>query len=173
MPTRVRSRGTPAQVAVWLGLSVVTLVADYFIGPTIQFPALFVIPVTLAAWNTGAGWGLLLAVVLPLGRLYLVTIAEAPWSFTESAINAAIRIAVLGGFAWLVDRVRRQSEALARRVGLLEGLYPMCAVCGRVRTAHGAWQPLEEYVRSHEQDRLAPEVCPACARAHGESATRR
>ncbi len=173
MPTRDRPRGTTAHVVVWVGLSVATLAADYFIGPMIQFPALFVIPVCMAAWYNGAGWGLLLAIVLPLGRLYLVSIADAPWSFLESWINAAIRIVVLGGFAWLVDRTARQSAALARRVGLLEGLYPMCAVCGKVRTADGEWEPLERYVRSREKDHLSPEVCPICAREHGESSARR
>ena len=173
MPTRARPRGTSVHVVVWLGLSVATLVADYFIGPEIQFPALFVIPVSLAAWYNGAGWGLLLAVALPLCRLYLVSVADAPWSPLESSINAAIRIGVLGGFAWLVDRTARQSAALARRVGLLEGLYPMCAVCGKVRTGDGEWEPLERYVRSREKDRLAPEVCPGCASEHGESTARR
>jgi len=173
MPTRVRPRGTLVHVAIWLGLSVATLVADYFIGPQIQFPALFVIPVSLAAWYSGALWGLLLALALPLCRLYLVSVADAPWSPLESSINAAIRIVVLGAFAWLVDRTARQSAALARRVGLLEGLYPLCAVCGKVRTAEGQWEPLEGYVRSREQDHLAPEVCPACASEHGESAARR
>jgi hypothetical protein len=173
MPIRLRPRGTPTHLAVWLGLSVAVLAADYLIGPMIQFPALFVIPVSLAAWYNGAGWGLLLAVLLPLGRLYLVTIADAPWSFYESAVNAAIRIGVLSAFAWLVDRSARQSAALARRVGLLEGLHPMCAVCGKVRTADGGWEPLEHYVRSREKDRLAPEVCPTCAGMHGESTTRR
>ena len=111
--------------------------------------------------------------MLPLCRLYLVSIADAPWSFYESAINAAIRIVVLGAFAWLVDRTARQSAALARRVGLLEGLYPVCAVCRRVRAADGQWEPLERYVMSKEKDRLAPEVCPDCAGQHGESSTRR
>ena len=173
MPDQTCPRGTPKHVAVWLGLSVAVLIADYFIGPMIQFPALFVIPVSLAAWYNGAGWGLLLAVLLPLGRLYLVTIADAPWSFYESAVNAAIRMAVLGAFAWLVDRTAQQSAALARRVGLLEGLYPVCAVCGRVRAADDRWEPLERYVMSREKDRLAPEVCPSCASEHGESSTRR
>jgi len=159
MPTRARPRGTTAHVALWVGLSVATLAADYVIGPMIQFPALFVIPVSMAAWYNGVGWGVLLAVVLPLGRLYLVSIADAPWSLFESSINAAIRIVVLGGFAWLVDRTAQQAAALARRVGLLEGLYPMCAVCGQVRTADDEWEPLERYVRSREKDRLAPEVC--------------
>jgi len=173
MPTRARPRGNMAHVVVWLGLSAATLAADYYIGPAIQFPALFVIPVSLAAWYSGVGWGLLLAVVLPLGRLYLVSIADAPWSFFESSINAAIRVVVLGAFAWLVDRTARQSEALARRVGLLEGLSPMCAVCRKIRTGDGRWQQLEDYVVSKEKDRLAPEVCPDCAGAHGESVARR
>lgn len=168
-----RRRGRPIHVVFWLGLSAATLVADYFIGPVIQFPALFIVPVSIAAWYSGRVWGLLLAVILPLGRLYLTTIADPPWSLAESSINAAIRIAVLGAFAWLIDRSAVQSEALSRRVGLLEGLYPLCAVCKKVRSEGNRWEALEDYVLSREKDRLAPEVCPECARLHGESAARR
>jgi len=123
-PTRFRRRGKPIGVVTWLGLSIAVLAADYFTSRAIQFAALFVIPVSLAAWWGGRAWGLLLAVALPLSRLYLTTIDEIPSSFLDSSVNAAIRIAVLGAFAWLVDRTARQSEALAHRVGLLEGLYP-------------------------------------------------
>jgi len=87
MPTAAVHRGRTIHVVAWLGLSLLVLVVDYFIGPGIQFPALFIVPVSIAAWYSGRVWGVLLAVALPLGRLYLTTITDTPWSVTESVIK--------------------------------------------------------------------------------------
>jgi hypothetical protein len=97
-------------------MSIVVVAVDYLSGPIIQFPALFIIPVSLAAWYNGSVWGLSLAIALPLVRLYFTTILDAPWSFTEAAINAAIRMTVLGAFAVLVDLIAVQARALSARV---------------------------------------------------------
>lgn len=43
-----RQRGTPIYAAYWLSISLIVVAIDYSGGPVIQFPALFIIPVSLA-----------------------------------------------------------------------------------------------------------------------------
>jgi hypothetical protein len=168
-----RSRGKPSHALYWSALSLVVLALDYAMGPVIQFPAAFVLPVSLAAWWSGRLWGLLLAVLLPLARLHVVWVSNPPWTMVEATINAVIRMGVLGMLAVLVDRVAVQREALSRRVELLEGVLPVCAVCKRVRDEEARWHPIERYLLMRSTERGRPEVCPDCAREAGEAFDRR
>ena len=168
-----RARGKPFYAIYWVGMSIVVVAVDYLAGPVIQFPALFILPISLAAWYSGVVWGLALAVGLPVVRLYFTTILDAPWSFTEAAINAAIRMTVLGAFAFLVDRIAVQAKALSERVEILEGMLPVCAICKRIRDDGEKWQPVEQYFLTQSKDHISHEVCPDCARRVGETFDRR
>lgn len=169
-----RRRGRPRYIVYWVGLSAVVLAIDYALGPVIQFPAAFILPVSLAAWYNGRAWGLALAVLLPLVRLYFVAISDPPWTIAEAAANAAIRAGVLGLFAVLVDRVAVQREALSRRVEALEQFLPVCAVCKRIkREADATWYPVEHYLRLSSEESRRALVCPDCAREAGETFERR
>jgi len=55
-------------IASLIGLSLIILAFDYVYGPQIRFPILFIIPIWLASWYLGKGFGLSLAVILPLIR---------------------------------------------------------------------------------------------------------
>ena len=173
MPSLAPQRGRLIFAIYWSAISLVVVALDYVSGPVIQFPAAFVIPVSLAAWYNGWRWGVALSVVLPLVRLYFTTILNTPWSFTEAAINAGIRVAVLGFFAVLIDRVATQAAALSKRVQILEGMLPVCAVCKRISDERKTWHPLEQYVLSQSKDRISHEVCPDCAAKLGEAMDRR
>lgn len=105
--------------------------------------------------------------------MYFTTILDTPWSFTEAAINAGIRIAVLAFFAFLVDRVSVQSAALRQRVAVLEGILPVCLVCKRIRDERARWLPLEEYTRSPTAKEGTNEVCPDCRSKLTETYDRR
>jgi hypothetical protein len=165
-------RGRPIYAAYWLAVSLAVIGLDYVIGPTVQLTAIFIIPVSLAAWYNGWPWGLALAVALPLVRLYFTTILETPWSFTEAAINAGIRILVLGSFAVAVDRVAH-TRALNRRMQILEGMLPICAVCKRIRGEDQRWQRLDQYLLAQSKDQISNEVCPDCSARLGETFDRR
>lgn len=171
---RAPQRGRLVYALYWSAISLVVLALDYLSGPVIQFPAVFVIPVSLAAWYNGRWWGAVLAVVLPLVRLYFTTILNAPWSFTDAAVNAGIRIIVLGSFAFLVDRVAVQGVALNKRVQILEGMLPICPMCKRIRDERETWHPLDEpYVLSQAEGRISHEVCPDCGTKAAEAFDRR
>ncbi len=173
VPSLAPQRGRLIFALYWSAISLAVVALDYLSGPVIQFPAVFVIPVSLAAWYNGWPWGVALSVVLPLVRLYFTTILDTPWSFAEAAVNAGIRIAVLGFFAVLIDRVAIQTAALSSRVQILEGMLPVCAVCKRIRDERATWHPLEQYVLSQSKDQISNEVCPDCAASFGETSVRR
>lgn len=147
--------------AGWLALSLLCLAIDYRTGPVIQFPLVYLAPISLASWFGGRIWGLALAVILPLCRLYFRTVWDPPWTLLESSINAAIRITVFATFAWLIDRTARQMREL-ERTRLLEAMVGVCSVCKNIRDRRSnAWQPLEAYVNTHPDD-FRPDVCPDC-----------
>ncbi|MBZ5558519.1 MAG: DUF4118 domain-containing protein [Acidobacteriia bacterium] len=145
----------------WVALSVACLAIDYETGPVIEFPVVYLAPISLASWFSGRVWGLALAVVLPLCRLYFRTIWNPPWSFQESSINAAIRITVFASFAWLIDRTARQMREL-KHTYLLESMLGVCSVCKNIRNPRSnEWEPLDAYVKAHPED-FRPDVCPGC-----------
>ncbi len=154
-----------------IALSIGCLAIDYALGPFIQFPIVYLVPVSLAAWNSGRTLGLALAVILPLCRLYFITLWDPPWTFLESAVNAAIRIAVLASFAWLVDRTATQTRRLTSEVFLLTGMLPVCGRCRKIRQA-GDWQPLNTYILQHPGE-FKHELCPDCTQISNEVFDRR
>ena len=154
-------------------LSIVVLGVEFFTGPVIQFPILFIIPVSLAAWGAGRTAGLVFAIALPLARLLFAGAQEAPWVFAESVLNMVVRITVLGAFAVLVDRTARQERALSARVRTLETILPVCEICKRIKSDDENWDPLEEYVARHGST-VSQVLCPRCATEHyGETFDRR
>lgn len=150
----------------WIALAALMVVTDFLVGPYVQFPVAFVVPVGLATWYSGRWWGLALAVVLPLVRLYFVSLWNVPWGFEYSVLNAAIRMVVLGGFALLIDRVAQQERELARRVDVLEGLLPICSGCKKIRDEHDAWQPVDVYITERSRAQFTHGFCPHCAKQY-------
>lgn len=159
----VRLSGRGVLPIYWVTFSLICVAIDYKTGPFIQFPLVYLAPISLASWYGGRGWGLALALILPLFRLAFRTIWDPPWTLLESSINAAIRITVFASFAWLIDRTARQMREL-RRMQLLEGMLGVCRVCKKIRDQRaGAWQPLDAYVAGHP-DEFRPDVCPDCTK---------
>jgi hypothetical protein len=149
--------------AYWISLSTIVAIVDYLLGPHVQFPIVFVIPVGLAAWYSGLRWGLSLAVILPAIRLYSVSLRDAtPWNFEYSLVNAAIRVLVLAGAAYLLDRLARQERVLEQRVETLEGLLPICSRCKNIRDERQEWHPLEEYISERTKAEFTHGLCPSC-----------
>ena len=156
----------------WILLSAVCVAVDYNSGPYIQFPIVYLVPVSLASWYSGRRWGLGLALTLPLFRLAFRTVWDPPWSFTESLINAAIRITTLSAFAWAMDRISRQMREL-RHMQLLEGMLGVCGNCKRIRDERdGGWQPLDTYVARHPES-FTRDRCPECEKEAGDFFDRR
>lgn len=150
----------------WVILSCLILVIDYFTGSLIQFPFMFIVPVGLAAWYSGARWGLVFAIVLPLIRLYFTTISPVPWSFSISLINAAIRIAMLVSYTLLIAYIAKQKKELEREVDILEGILPVCSFCKKIRDEQDVWHPMENYITERSGAMFSHSFCPECKEKH-------
>ena len=150
----------------WIILSLIVVIVDYSIGPFIQFPFLFVVPVIVAAWYNGWRWGGILAVSLSLTRLYFNTLWVVPWTLGDASINALIRMAVLLLVAYLVDRTAKQSRALAQEVQTLRGLLPICSFCKKIRADDNTWEPIERYISQRSEAQFSHGFCPECAKEH-------
>jgi hypothetical protein len=151
----------------WSVLGIVILIGDYLSGPTIQFPILYLIPVILASWYSGYGWGLSFAVTMPLVRVMFYLISwPVPLTVSDTAINTLIRVLVLGGAAYLVRRTAAQTRELATRINVLEGILPICSFCHKIRDQHDTWQPLERYISDRSHARFSHGFCPECGTRH-------
>lgn len=149
----------------WGMLSFLVLVADYFSGPFIQLPILFLVPVTLATWYSGLPWGLAMAFFLPLVRIAFSAFWAVPWSITTAILNALIQMATLAAFAFLVDQAV-QRKALYAEVQLLRGILPICSFCKKIRNEDDQWEPLERYISGHSDAQFSHGLCPDCAQEH-------
>lgn len=151
----------------WIVISVILVYADYLTGPFIKFPVAFLIPVALASWYHGRLWGVSLAVVLPLLRFwYAGFLWEVPWTMSEGSINGLIRIVILLSFALLIDRVSRQTRELKKEVQMLEGLFPICSFCKKIRDEDGRWEQIETYISERSPADFSHGVCPDCLHHH-------
>ena len=107
------------------------------------------------------------ALSMPLIRSYFaIFLWDAPWTIFETAINASIRVVVLTGFAYLVDRIVIYERELEKEVRILEGILPICSFCKKIRNKDGNWERLEQYFRAHSEAEFSHGMCPECAKQH-------
>jgi hypothetical protein len=149
----------------WITCSILIIAADHLTDPYIQFPILFLVPVTLASVYNGRWWGVGLAVVMPWIRFYFESRA-VPWAVTQEAINTIICVVVLSGFAILVDRTAQQTRILLREVKILRGLLPICCFCKKIRSAGNTWEHIEQYITERSEAQFSHGICPACLKEH-------
>jgi len=144
---------------VWIIISIAVLSADYATGPSVQFPIAFALPVILASWYSGRTWGVFLAVLLPAVRVVFHHYWETPTQELVEAVNLVIRIAVLWGMAYLVDR----TATLSREVKVLRGILQICSNCKKIHAESGAWKQMESYISDHSEADFSHGLCPECA----------
>lgn len=148
----------------------------------LSFGTLYVFPVAWASWVGGLRWGLAAGCA-----------ASAAWAIGNYATSAVYdRVALrmwtvandlltYGATAWLVDRFRKvlEGERAATRaladaldqVETLEGMFPVCAWCRRVRDDRGYWGRIEDYLARRKGTLVSHGICPDCsAKAKAELA---
>lgn len=157
----------PIHPVGWVALAILILIGDYYSGPVIQFPILYLLPVSLAAWYNELAWALLFALVLPIIRFYfLIIIWGIPWGLGESLVNTLIRILVLSAFALLSYRTGEQTRRLAQRVRVLEGILPVCSFCKKIRDLQGQWHSMESFITERSEAQFSHGFCPECGERH-------
>jgi len=149
----------------WIALSLLIIAVDHLTDPYIQFPILFLLPVTFASVYNGRWWGVGLAVSMPVIRCYF-EILIVPWAATQETINTGINLIVLAGFAVLIDRTAQQTRALLREVTLLRGILPICSFCKKIRKEDNTWEHMETYITNRSKAQFSHSVCPDCLHIH-------
>lgn len=149
------------------GIALAVSCFDFLAGPVIFFPILFLIPVSLMAWNCGLRTALVLGTVLCAIRF---CIQYAVWGISYEVhvalINALLRLAVLFVFTFLCAKLGGTLRTLRARVRTLEGILPTCSFCKDIRDEEGNWHQIEAYVTSRSEARFSHGVCPHCAEKH-------
>lgn len=154
---------------VWMLFSVALLVScfDFLAGPIVFFPILFLIPVSLMAWNSEMKKALWLGAILCAIRFTTQYLAwGVPYTFTVALINAVLRMAVLFVMVFLCSKLAQTIRALRARVRTLEGILPTCGFCKDIRDEEGNWHQIESYVASRSEAKFSHGVCPTCAVEH-------
>jgi hypothetical protein len=148
----------------WTLLAVSVLALDYLTGPLIRFPIMYLLPIVLASWYNGRGWGLVFSVGMPLVHLTYRKFWITPFALSDALVNAAIQIAVFCAFCYLVHKVVVQNRALEQEIRTLQGILPICSFCKRIRNAEGTWESLEGYITKRSEAEFSHSVCPQCAK---------
>jgi len=100
-----------------------------------------------------------LAILLPAVRIIVHHYGDPPALEHMEAFNLVIRIAVLWGVAYLVDRM----ATLSREVKVLKGILPTCNNCKKIRAESGAGKQMEDYLSDHSEADISYGLCATCA----------
>jgi K+-sensing histidine kinase KdpD len=151
----------------WVGIAGLLLWVDYVTGPKTQFPVVYVIPVTLAAWYSGRWPALALALAMPLVHaVFLVVLWKQRGSMAALVATTTIRGAVVIAMALWFARLSEHERELRRHVQRLEGLLPICSFCKRIRNASGEWERLEAFIAERSEAQFSHGFCPSCWKTH-------
>ena len=145
-------------------LAIIVLLIDYWSGPLIRFPILYLLPIVLVAWFNRLRWGLAFAVVMPLIHLSFTKFWVTPFRLVDAMINTCIRIIVFIGFAYLINKVAIQKRELEKEVQTLRGILPICSFCKKIRNQDGIWEPVESFVMKRSDAEFSHGICPECCK---------
>ena len=152
--------------AWWVGVAVLIIWSDW-LGGIDYFPLLYAVPVVLAAWYSGSGPAMALAVLVPVARLaFLVEVGDATESFWSAGLMTAARGVVVFFIGLWFARLSQVEQALDRRVRVLEGLLPICSFCKNIRNESGEWERIETFISRRSEVEFSHGFCPSCGAAH-------
>ncbi len=148
-----RIRSSPVS---YLLLGLLILAVDVWTGPFLQFPVLFLVPVSLCAWYCRRSWAVTLSILLPLARLAFADYVDVIDQPAFLIANASIRIMVLSFIAYFVSRAARQQRALEARVNEL------AHICAWSRTVEyeGEWISFEQYLERRFHQKTTHGISP-------------
>ena len=150
----------------WIAVGVALIWIDYAAGPGAQFPVMYVIPVSLAAWYSGRSPALALAVAVPLFHLmFLVAAWRQSGGLTVLMAMTIFRGAVIVVMALWFARLSEHERQLHRYVLRLEGLLRICSFCKSIRNEAGNWEPLERFISARSDAGFSHGLCPHCLRS--------
>lgn len=61
---------------------------------------------------------------------------------------------------------KKSLENALNEVKKLQGLFPICSFCKKIRDDKGYWNQIEAYVRDHSEAEFSHSICPMCVKEH-------
>jgi hypothetical protein len=151
----------------WIGIAAVLFGIDYITALYSLLPALYVIPVTMAAWYSGRRAALALAVGIPLTHIAVVLVrGTPPEPLAQFVAMSLVRGAVILVMALWFARLSEHERELQRHVQTLEGLLHICSFCKNIRNQEGTWERLEKVISERSDAHFSHGYCPQCIRTH-------
>jgi hypothetical protein len=150
----------------WLALAVPLLWIEYVTGLHAQYPVVYIIPVSLAAWYSGRWPAVALGVIIPCAQLIFMLLDGRPASLLGLIAPAVFRGTVIVVMALWFARLSEHERALHEEVRALKGLLPICSFCKSIRNNAGEWEPLERYISKRSETQFSHGICPTCHKVH-------
>ncbi len=155
--------------AVCLLVAGVTLSVDLVTGRDIRFPLLYILPIGLAAWMGRKTLAYVLAVFLPVMRVYFEILWRVPELLPLESVNAAIEALALSLYVYLVGRkaieTRQMEKALATKDEEMQHLRAFSRLVGTTLQGRGVSPGLADgvavvYLPEHESALGEPNISP-------------
>jgi hypothetical protein len=151
----------------WVVIGAALVGVDYWLGPSAQFPVIYVIPVALAAWYSGRRPALALAIVMPaIHAAMLLTLWNPPGDLFQVLAPTLFRAVVIFVMALWFARLADHERKLHHFVERLEGLLPICSFCKSIRNQDGEWESLEHFISSRSAAEFSHSFCKSCGKMH-------
>jgi hypothetical protein len=151
----------------WVGVGALLIVLTYILGPETQFPAVSVLPVSLAAWYSGPRPAVAMAVIVTAANvLFMVVLWSHSTMFTTRVVETVVRGTVIAIMGLWFARLSEHERQLHRYVVKLEGLLPICSFCKSIRNQAGDWEHLEAFISERSEAEFSHGCCPRCAETH-------
>jgi hypothetical protein len=155
--------------AWWIAIAAPLLWIEYVTGAYTQFPVVYVIPVSLAAWYSGRWPALTLAVAIPLAHLTFAVVSGTSEDMAALVAATTIRGAVIIFMALWFARLSGHERELRREVHVLKGLLQICSFCRCIRNESGEWEHLERFISRRSETQFSHGLCPSCQQTHYSS----
>jgi PAS domain S-box-containing protein len=65
-----------------------------------------------------------------------------------------------------LEEVNRQLQEALESIKTLQGLFPICSYCKKVRDDEGYWSQIEAYVSERSEAEFSHGICPECEKKH-------
>jgi len=84
-----------------------------------------------------------------------------PYDRDELRARVQVGVRIVELQTRLAGRVRELEKAL-EHVKQLQGIFPICSYCKKIRGDQDYWQTVESYVADHSEAEFSHSICPAC-----------
>lgn len=65
-----------------------------------------------------------------------------------------------------LEKLNAELQDTLKKVETLEGIFPICSFCKKIRDDQGYWSQVESYISEHSKALFSHSLCPECARKH-------